>query len=686
MNKTFTISENYKKAQKKSIIWIIIFLITVLLSAIISLAIFLACIVIAIKIVSFNFMWLTVIIALGIGIMGGLVLYFNFKFIFNIFKPYESIGTEIYENDHPELFKLINKTAEEVGIKKPKKVYLTDQINASVSYSNQIQSLLFPTRKNLTIGIGLLHGVSTNELKGIIAHEFGHFSQKSMTIGSHVGNANRVIYDILYNNQSVKNVIDDLSSLNSIIGFISIGALGYTKVIEIILRKIYSKLDFNYLALSREMEYHADQIATNIVGIETMSKPLLRIELYDFSYNKLIEFYLRNHEDGKFTENVYQNLNQLIDLYIKNFNLEIENNLAIVDEYQFSQNHSKLQIDNLWTSHPEMEDRLANINSTNKHSELDNSPIAINLINNRSDFEESFSFDFFFQQNLYRTNQLNNDDFLEMYLKDIEAYSYPKVYNDFFDIYPYEFKNIKTNEASIYNENLNYTDLFSDENIANVKQLMALKNDIETLKELSNQKLIKQYKYEGILYKANDIVKVSEEINKSIKEKEELVEALILKINQFFEENLNEEKISLLIDCKDIETKLQNNLQLIKDIRKHLEFAYKPLHQQLRKEALIKLNDQVEEIQFAIKSIVKFEDLNKYMTKSTIKDAENYIRAEPVFYLEDGYNQNQFQYLYENIHFVEQASTLLLFDTNYKILKSYANLIEIENKKATVSL
>ena len=74
------------------------------------------------------------------------------------------------------------------------------------------------------------------------------------------------------------------------------------------------------------------------------------------------------------------------------------------------------------------------------------------------------------------------------------------------------------------------------------------------------------------------------------------------------------------------------------------------------------------------------------MTKSTIKDAENYIRAEPVFYLEDGYNQNQFQYLYENIHFVEQASTLLLFDTNYKILKSYANLIEIENKKATVSL
>jgi hypothetical protein len=35
-------------------------------------------------------------------------------------------------------------------------------------------------KKNLTIGIGLINSTSVGELKTILAHEFGHFSQRSM--------------------------------------------------------------------------------------------------------------------------------------------------------------------------------------------------------------------------------------------------------------------------------------------------------------------------------------------------------------------------------------------------------------------------------------------------------------------------------------------------------------------------
>ena len=45
-------------------------------------------------------------------------------------------------------------------------------------------SIFFSTRKNLMVGIGLLHGMNKDELKAILSHEFGHFSKQTMKVGS----------------------------------------------------------------------------------------------------------------------------------------------------------------------------------------------------------------------------------------------------------------------------------------------------------------------------------------------------------------------------------------------------------------------------------------------------------------------------------------------------------------------
>ena len=402
------VSETYKKAQKKSAVWIALFLITLFFSTILSIIIFIICVCGGIAIVIAKPMWITIILGLGLLALGGLIVYYNIKFILNIFKKTATNGIEIFETDQPELFKLIKETADKVGTKHPKKVFIIDDVNAYVSYSNNLQSLVFPTRKNLSIGIGLLHGISQNELKGIIAHEFGHFSQKSMTIGSHVGNATKIMEDILYSNQTLRFDVDNLGQINGIVGFISMGAVAYNKMIESILKIIHKKLEFNYLKLSREMEFHADQIATNVVGIETMSKPLLRIELYQFVYQELANFYTSLQDDKKFSTNIYQNMNQLVDFYIDDYELSLENNLAIVGINEFNQNHSLLQFEDLWSTHPEMDKRLANIASTNHHSEIDKSPKAITLLQKNNEFEEEFTFNFFFQLNLYRVNETDN--------------------------------------------------------------------------------------------------------------------------------------------------------------------------------------------------------------------------------------------------------------------------------------
>ncbi len=676
------VSETYKKAQKKSAVWIALFLITLFFSTILSIIIFIICVCGGIAIVIAKPMWITIILGLGLLALGGLIVYYNIKFILNIFKKTATNGIEIFETDQPELFKLIKETADKVGTKHPKKIFIIDDVNAYVSYSNNLQSLVFPTRKNLSIGIGLLHGISQNELKGIIAHEFGHFSQKSMTIGSHVGNATKIMEDILYSNQTLRFDVDNLGQINGIVGFISMGAVAYNKMIESILKIIHKKLEFNYLKLSREMEFHADQIATNVVGIETMSKPLLRIELYQFVYQELANFYTSLQDDKKFSINIYQNMNQLVDFYIDDYELSLENNLAIVGINEFNQNHSLLQFEDLWSTHPEMDKRLANIASTDHHSEIDKSPKAITLLQKNNEFEEEFTFNFFFQLNLYRVNEIDNSEFIETFKTIHNKYNYPKVYNHFFSNYDLPFDRIKKADLTDKQQNIPTNELFSDENIIVAKQYLALQIDLLQLDFFSSQKKPQPFKYNNVVYnKKQDVLKVKEELEQINKEKEVEFSEYLDNIKIFFRSNLDEQKSILLEDCIKVEADLSANIQLVNEIRTHINFATKPIHEKLRIEALTVLNDQVEQLKNVTKDILQSEIAKEKITIREIENAQYFIDEDWIFFFDStGYNNNAFENLIENLYFVDQVSNNLLFQKKSAFLKEYEPLLDYTSK------
>ncbi|MGV0957972.1 M48 family metalloprotease [Empedobacter falsenii] len=647
-----------------------------------SIIIFIICVCGGIAIVIAKPMWITIILGLGLLALGGLIVYYNIKFILNIFKKTATNGIEIFETDQPELFKLIKETADKVGTKHPKKVFIIDDVNAYVSYSNNLQSLVFPTRKNLSIGVGLLHGISQNELKGIIAHEFGHFSQKSMTIGSHVGNATKIMEDILYSNQTLRFDVDNLGQINGIVGFISMGAVAYNKMIESILKIIHKKLEFNYLKLSREMEFHADQIATNVVGIETMSKPLLRIELYQFVYQELANFYTSLQDDKKFSTNIYQNMNQLVDFYIDDYELSLENNLAIVGINEFNQNHSLLQFEDLWSTHPEMDKRLANIAAANHHSEIDKSPKAITLLQKNNEFEEEFTFNFFFQLNLYRVNEIDNSEFIETYKTIYNKYNYPKVYNHFFSNYDLPFDRIKKADLTDKQQNIPTNELFSDENIIVAKQYLALQIDLLQLDFFINQKKPQPFKYNNVVYnKKQDVLKIKEELEQINKEKEVEFSEYLDNIKIFFKSNLDEQKSILLEDCIKVEADLSANIQLVNEIRTHINFATKPIHEKLRIEALTVLNNQIEQLKNVTKDILQSEIAKEKITIREIENAQYFIDEDWIFFFDStGYNNNAFENLIENLYFVDQISNNLLFQKKSAFLKEYEPLLDYTSK------
>ena len=89
--------------------------------------------------------------------------------LLGVTEPTIDNGKEISSVECPELFSLIEEVASKTGNPMPKHVYITSEVNASVSYDSVcLWSVFFPPKKNLTIGTGLLYGMNKSEIKAIL--------------------------------------------------------------------------------------------------------------------------------------------------------------------------------------------------------------------------------------------------------------------------------------------------------------------------------------------------------------------------------------------------------------------------------------------------------------------------------------------------------------------------------------
>jgi len=79
--------------------------------------------------------------------------------------------------DEPMLFEFVDKLCDTVHAPRPRRIDVDCQVNASASFRRGALSLLLSNDLVLTIGLPLVAGMSLREFGGILAHEFGHFSQ-----------------------------------------------------------------------------------------------------------------------------------------------------------------------------------------------------------------------------------------------------------------------------------------------------------------------------------------------------------------------------------------------------------------------------------------------------------------------------------------------------------------------------
>lgn len=200
------ISPEFKRQANKTLLSIVAFGLIYLLLVLFTIALCSAIIFVVYVLISEFPHFILLFLAISLIVSSLFVFVFLIKFIFSFERMNTSHLLEVDKDAEPKLFALIEEIVQEVETQLPKKVYLSSEVNASVFYNSSFWSMFFPVRKNLIIGMGLINSVSYQELKGILAHEFGHFSQRSMRVGSYVYHANHAIYNMLYNNESLNKL------------------------------------------------------------------------------------------------------------------------------------------------------------------------------------------------------------------------------------------------------------------------------------------------------------------------------------------------------------------------------------------------------------------------------------------------------------------------------------------------
>ncbi|QDU47634.1 Protease HtpX [Symmachiella dynata] len=217
-------------------------------------------------------------------VIGGILVLFMIKPLFA--RPAKHVRRRSLTNaGEPLIFALVERICEVVGAPQPRRIDIDYELNASARFRRGWLSF-FGSDLVLTIGIPLAAGLSARQLTGVLAHEFGHFSQGvGMRLTYIVRNVNGWFARVVYERDEWDEwLAETASEVDFRIGWI----LLLSQLCVAITRGVLWFLMLVGHAVSgfmlRQMEYDADRYETRVAGSETFAETSHRIRQLGVAY------------------------------------------------------------------------------------------------------------------------------------------------------------------------------------------------------------------------------------------------------------------------------------------------------------------------------------------------------------------------------------------------------------------
>ncbi|MBI5296028.1 MAG: M48 family metalloprotease [Chloroflexi bacterium] len=165
---------------------------------------------------------------------------------------FKAPGPRITRKKYPALFEQIDSVARATGQTMPRDVYLIHDVNAFVTERGGMMGI--GSRRVMGIGLPLLYLVTVDELRAILAHEFGHFHGGDTMLGPWIYKTRNAI---------IRTVV-------------SLGNSALRIPFE-----MYANLFLRITnTVSRQQEFSADRLAARTVGAQAALQGLQKVHSY----------------------------------------------------------------------------------------------------------------------------------------------------------------------------------------------------------------------------------------------------------------------------------------------------------------------------------------------------------------------------------------------------------------------
>ncbi|MDB6121335.1 MAG: heat shock protein HtpX [Pedosphaera sp.] len=209
-------------------------------------------------------------------------------------RPQEPSRYSLTRESDPVLFAFIDKICELVKAPLPSRVDVDCQVNASASFRRGLSSI---TRNDLalTIGLPLVEGMTMQEFGGVLAHEFGHFTQGAgMRLTYFIRTINNWFARVVYERDEWDIKLSQAASgIDIRIGIF----IHFTRLCIWLTRRILWVLMHIGHAMScfmlRQMEYDADSYETKLAGSNAFAATTAKLRSLSlasqFAYHEMQE-------------------------------------------------------------------------------------------------------------------------------------------------------------------------------------------------------------------------------------------------------------------------------------------------------------------------------------------------------------------------------------------------------------
>lgn len=259
-------------------------------------------------------------------------------------------GPLLNPTEQPKLFKTIKEVANATEQTMPVEVYLVHEIDAWVANRGGVMGT--GSRRVMGIGLPLLQALTVSQFRAIVAHEFGHYYGGDTKFGSWVYKTRAAIGRTIMN----------LSQYSSVFHR---PFLWYGKMFLLITH-----------AVSRQQEFAADELASQVVGARALVDGLKKIHGSAIAF----EVYWQNELTPVLNAGFHPPLAEGFARYIN-----VPSVMEFVDEV--TEKAVKEGNTDPYDTHPALQSRIEAVANLPQGMELTEDPPAISLLENVPELE-----------------------------------------------------------------------------------------------------------------------------------------------------------------------------------------------------------------------------------------------------------------------------------------------------------